>query len=346
MARLLIIAFLSLWTIACTAKKGGGGGSSSAPKCQSISIDVHNRSMAGISWTPFEGSEALIIDGDDSNRNVVNEATRGTNSKFEGTDAYYEGYMTMVLTPPTSGNQSRCKGFTYRLNDGAYLRIGSQDPKRKAYDPNPFYLEFGRTTSCAVDTDVNFESSNDAFTNGQVWSLAYAVPAGGTEMNFSGNLTSTKANSGNYFQFEYAYGECPSRFFLRSMMQYNKVSLSGTASRSVASMKFTIASGPVPTGSGTVSGLNPPVWPEGWVADGTFQGSSWEKVKGGILTLKDGTLTTGKKPVNKTVIIVASSVGAVALIALSTCCWCCCVRPLRRRRREKQKEEQVAMMSY
>ena len=42
------------------------------------------------------------------------------------------------------------------------------------------------------------------------------------------------------------------------MTQYNRASLHGTASRSTAVMAFNIASGPVPTRSGTGSGMMPP----------------------------------------------------------------------------------------
>jgi len=322
----------------CTARKGGGGGSSddsSKPSCPSIAFDVDNRTIEGVAWTKSGDTEALIIDNDDSSRNVLNKATSGTNGKFNVYDAFYFGTLDVAIAPPTTGNQSRCSPIEFSRSD-AYLRIGPQTREgltRKAYDPNPFYLNFGRANSCPEPLDVNIESSNDEFTNGQVWSLGLTISPGGSEMNFTGNLTSTKANYGNYFLYDWSYGNqtCPDYFFLRSMRQYNRVSLRGTASRSIAEMTFSIASGPVP---GTDFGVMPPAWPEGWVASGNFSGT-WSATGAGIV-LTNGTLTTegdSKKKKSLTSIIVSVCVGVAALLAILWCCWCCCIQPRRKRRK-------------
>jgi len=348
MARLSIVGLLSLWIIACTAKRGGGGGGSSSentelnnPSCEKFN-DVRNSSLEGVVWTKVGDTEALIIDGNDSTRNVLSNANTGINSRFDKYDAYYYGSMAIAISPPTTGNQSNCGRITTTITD-AYLRIGPQtrgDMTRKAYDSNPFYLEFGRWGSCLGSVDVSFTSSNDAFTNGKVWSLASTIAQNGTEMSFTGNLTSTQANLGNFFNVRALSTslKCPDDFFLRSMIQYNRVSLEGTVSRSNAVLDFRIASGAVPTRPGNGSGLLPPIWPEGWVAGGSFRGSSWEK--GGFLVLKDGTVMTdgsgGTKPRSVKTIIIAVCVGVAALLALLLCCWFCCCR--RRRRGQKKTE--------
>jgi len=339
MARLSIITFLSFCIVVCTAKRGGGGSSSSSkPSCQSIDLDVTNRTIQGVAWEKSGDTEALIIDNDDSTRNVLNKATSGINTKFNVYDAFYFGSLTVAVTPPTTGNQSSCSPITFSVHD-AYLRIGPQTREgltRKAFASNPFYLDFGRANSCPGSFDLNLESSNDEFTNGQVWSLGSTISADSSEMNFSGNLTSTKANYGNYFLYDRppSTQTCPAYFYLRSMRQSNRVSLHGTASRSTAEMTFSIASGPTPTSSGPGSGVMPPTWPEGWVANGTFSGS-WSTT-GAAIVLTNGILTTegdSKKKKNVTGIIIAVCLGVAGLLALLLCCWCCCIRPRRQQRK-------------
>lgn len=252
--------------------------------------------------------------------------------------------MFIDILPPTTGDQSRCGKISNLLPiTDAYLRIGAQtrgDLTRKAYDPNPFYLEFGRWGSCLGLIDVSLTSSNDAFTHGQVWSLTSTISPDSTKMLFSGNLTSTQANLGNFFNVNHTYS-CADHFFLRSMIQYNGVSLRGAVSPSEAALTFRIASGPVPTSPGNGSGLMPPEWAEGWVANGSFVGNSWGK--GGFLVLKDGTVMTegsdGAHPRSVKTIIIAVCVGVAVLLALVGCCWFCCCR---RRRQSRKKMENDA----
>jgi hypothetical protein len=211
--------------------------------------------------------------GDGQNNILTNYAD--ANWFFDIYDAYYNGSITMTLTPPAS--QSKCSKITSKPINNTYFRIGAMERpgnstySRKVYDYNNWYFRLGRNQigsdyKCPVTPDkafIGFESSNSNLETHVGWNLTGARSWG--QHKISGVLSSDKASYNNHFNYLLSADEeksgCPSHFQAFSLTQAYNVSMAGTASAAKVSITWSFTD--VKTGWNVQGGFNGDAWSGG-----------------------------------------------------------------------------------
>jgi hypothetical protein len=141
---------------------------------------------------------------------------------------------------------------------------------RKDYDDNPFYFRLGRFTGhdyyCQYTPRKMFaslESSNNGYDHLKVWTVK--ASRNGDKYEISGSITTTYANSNNYFNVlpsassnTTAEEKCPSHFYAATLTMANKVTMNGTVNATSAQINWYF------TDTTT-----------GWTVTGTFSGTAW-----------------------------------------------------------------------
>ena len=240
----------------------------------------------------------------------------------------------MTLEPdPNNSTVSNCPKFSGTDIPDGFLRIGPQtrgNKSRSSFDPNPFYLEFGRTIKekeCPRTEGklaAAIQSSSDDLAFGHPWELQ--AKKEGSKFEVSGSLTTEKATWGNYYNYlvnttrpEYASLKtqkiCPTHLRQRTLTSHHKPTLTATIEGTKATLSWTITDSQI-----------------GYIIRGSFEGTIWKD--GAQLDMAASTITTTgeskrvggseKKGGPPTLMIIAICVGIVVVIGALWVVWSCC----------------------
>jgi hypothetical protein len=191
---------------------------------------------------------------------------------FDIYDAYWNGSISMTLTPPSG---SSCSKLTSQTINNTYFRIGAMNRtgnatySRSTYDTvNDFYFRLGRNQigsdykcpSTPNKAFIGFESSNSNLENHVAWNLSGQQSWG--HHIISGNLNSDKASYNNHFNYLLTTAEqkagCPSHFQAFTLTKANNVTFSGTVAAAKADISWSFTD--VITK---------------WTVEGNFTGAAW-----------------------------------------------------------------------
>lgn len=203
----------------------------------------------------------------------MNPKYRHINWYYDIYDAYYNGSVSLKLTPPPG---APCEKVETQAVPYSYFRIGQMsrpDGKysRKDYDNNPYYFRIGRSNGAEGYCDytpkkmfTSLESSNNGYDHTQVWTVKSAKD--GQKFNISGNINTAYANENNYFNvLPFASSNttreetCPSHFHAATMNKDFKVTMNGTVDEKNAIINWYFVD-----------------QESGWNVTGTFNGTWWD----------------------------------------------------------------------
>ncbi|KAF1963168.1 hypothetical protein CC80DRAFT_531005 [Byssothecium circinans] len=365
--------------------KGAGGGATTLPystqECYTSSLGAvymlgNETSRTCTKHPSGDNSDFCYWIWDDAHKNdSINYLTSlppytkdpSPNWALEIFDAYYNGTLTLTLTPPPSNATYNCPLLTSTTLPDAYLRLGPSSRgslSRSAYgDKNPFYFQLGRsifTETCPVTPNkvsVNFESSNDNTENAQVWSLAAPKKEGADTWKIEGSLSSTKASYNNYWNYivnttgaeaTYPKRTCPTVFSLRTLLANTGAKMNGSVTAASADVGFSF--------------LDPETK---WTVSGAFSGKHWGK-GARVVFDKEGIVTEGqaaehvkpRKPAGRRSFMsrygkyIFIAVGVVAGLGVCLVLWCCCGAvvacccPCCSQKKREERRRKKAMQGY
>ncbi|PSN69025.1 hypothetical protein BS50DRAFT_586389 [Corynespora cassiicola Philippines] len=387
--------FLPLFFNSVFARRGGGGGGGSGgggagldtvfyqpTECYAGFLNpypaISNETVGGNNETNINkttGYSYYYIEENYGLRKDVNYLSTlypHVSWEMEILDAYYNGSMTLTLTPSAPNATYDCPELKSQEITDMFLRIGPQargNVSRESYgDKNPYYFHFGRTIfkeNCPFTPNkafVNFESSNDNLQSPQIWTLNQKKS--GDTFELDGTLTNTLASYNNFWNYlvnvttfyngstagsdaDYPVKTCPTTFSKKALRANTGAKMNATITATSADLTFSFHDEKAP----------------GWTITGSFSGKHWEQGPR-VLFDRDTIMTEGEtvhvkprapKPGTWDKFGKYVAIGAAVFVVLIilfllwkccsclfdcfSCCCACCGRAKQKREERKWRED-------
>lgn len=273
------------------------------------------------------GSDSSKLDFPSANAET-DQLSKKTNHLMDVYDAYYNGSVTITLSPDISNSTTRhCANFTSQPITDAFLRIGPRSRDgvdRGSYDNNDFYLSVGRSikkNECPSTPNKVFfglESSSSLTYDGTAWDLN--VTKANNAFSIKGLVPGRRAHYNNYYNYQVNTTDkgfvgsandgdvgCPNWFFAQAITSLYAPMLRGSVDASEARVTWSFTD-----------------YFYGYKVTAVFSGKAWDG--GAKLDMaKDSIVTTGeakrvssgsKKQDNLKYIIIAVVLVVVLIMAI------------------------------